>query len=114
MAAYILAGVVLVAFITGEILSIENKKAVFTFPEFPYKETIKNEMAFREYESACEQSPSCVHTTGISRIRCLRECVSPSCYQDIYQTDQLEEGEIDVRLNSFKGCFIQRASRPRP
>lgn len=27
---------------------------------------------------------------------------------------QLEEGEIDVRLNSFKGCFIQRASRQRP
>lgn len=26
---------------------------------------------------------------------------------------QLEEGEIDVRLNSFKGCFMQRNGRPR-
>lgn len=26
---------------------------------------------------------------------------------------QLEEGEIDVRLNSFKGCFIQRSGRTR-
>lgn len=27
---------------------------------------------------------------------------------------QLEEGEVDVRLNSFKGCFIQRYNRSRP
>ncbi len=27
---------------------------------------------------------------------------------------QLEEGEIDVRLNSFKGCFVQRVHRQRP
>lgn len=26
---------------------------------------------------------------------------------------QLEEGEIDVRLNSLKGCFIQRSGRTR-
>lgn len=26
---------------------------------------------------------------------------------------QLEEGEIDVRLPSFKGCFLQRMSRKR-
>uniref|UniRef100_A0A6V7IZU2 Uncharacterized protein n=1 Tax=Bracon brevicornis TaxID=1563983 RepID=A0A6V7IZU2_9HYME len=25
----------------------------------------------------------------------------------------MEEGEIDVRLNSFKGCFMQRNGRPR-
>jgi hypothetical protein len=25
----------------------------------------------------------------------------------VYGEDPLEEGEIDVRLNSFKGCFHQ-------
>ncbi|XP_034239800.1 uncharacterized protein LOC117644427 isoform X1 [Thrips palmi] len=89
-------------------------KVVFSFPEFPYKETGKNEMAFHEYESACEQSPSCSQLASISRVRCVRECVSPSCYSEIYQSDQLEEGEIDVRLNSFKGCFVQRVHRQRP
>lgn len=101
-------------------------------------------MAFHEYESACEQSPSCSQLASISRVRCVRECVSPSCYSEIYQSDQvkirhhppnrfqvleeknqnfmlfvilyfqLEEGEIDVRLNSFKGCFVQRVHRQRP
>ncbi|XP_067013310.2 uncharacterized protein [Anabrus simplex] len=111
MAARVLVSVLLAAVFTGD---VDSKKAVFTFPEFPYKETIKNEMAFHEFESACEQSSSCRHMTGITRVRCLRECISPSCYHDIYQTDQLEEGEIDVRLNSFKGCFVQSATRTRP
>lgn len=46
-------------------------------------------MAFHEYESACEQSPTCAHATGIARIRCVRECISPSCYNEIYQADQV-------------------------
>jgi len=104
----------IVTCILGTILATGTKKAAFTFPEFQYKESSKNEVAFREFESACEQSPTCAHMSGISRVRCVRECISPSCYQDIYQSDQLEEGEIDVRLNSFKGCFVQRASRQRP
>lgn len=47
------------------------------------------EMAFREFESACEQSPTCAQMSGITRVRCVRECISPSCYQDIYQSDQV-------------------------
>ncbi|KAJ4434394.1 hypothetical protein ANN_22954 [Periplaneta americana] len=108
------ATIVLIIYISGIVLATGTKKAVFTFPEFQYKETSKNEMAFREFESACEQNPTCAQMSGITRMRCVRECISPSCYQDIYQSDQLEEGEIDVRLNSFKGCFIQRATRQRP
>ena len=36
-----------------------------------------------------------------------RQCISPSCYNILYTPDMLEQGEIDVRLNSFKGCFHQ-------
>ncbi|GLV38775.1 uncharacterized protein CBL_05773 [Carabus blaptoides fortunei] len=93
---------------------IESERVTFTFPEFQYKETNKNELTFREFESACDQSPSCQKLTGVSRILCIRQCISPSCYQDLYSYDLLEEGEVDVRLNSFKGCFIQRYNRPRP
>ncbi|XP_052756282.1 uncharacterized protein LOC113511202 isoform X2 [Galleria mellonella] len=85
----------------------------FTFKEYQYKDSPKNEMTFREFETACEQSSACSHLNGLQRTRCVRECVSPSCYRDLYQADQLEEGEIDVRLNSFKGCFIQRSGRTR-
>ncbi|XP_031640867.1 uncharacterized protein LOC116352425 [Contarinia nasturtii] len=86
---------------------------VFHFPEYDYKETSKNELSYREFESACDQSKRCEILAGIARVRCIRECVSPSCYNEIYEFDELEEGEIDVRLNSFKGCFIQRLGRSR-
>ena len=36
-----------------------------------------------------------------------RQCISPTCYNALYSADPLEKGEIDVRLNSFKGCFHQ-------
>ncbi|XP_059055883.1 uncharacterized protein LOC131849781 [Achroia grisella] len=85
----------------------------FAFKEYQYKDSPKNEMTFREFETACEQSSVCSHLNGLQRTRCVRECVSPSCYRELYQADQLEEGEIDVRLNSFKGCFIQRSGRTR-
>ncbi|KAJ8958859.1 hypothetical protein NQ318_019626 [Aromia moschata] len=88
------------------------QKVTYTFPEFPYKETNKNEVMFREVEAACERG--CLGRNGVSKILCIRQCISPSCYRDLYQADLLEEGEVDVRLISFKGCFIQRYNRSRP
>ena len=34
-----------------------------------------------------------------------RQCISPACYSALYTADPLEQGEIDTRLTSFKGCF---------
>ncbi|KAL6445437.1 hypothetical protein ACFW04_002311 [Cataglyphis niger] len=114
-----------VAFVLSLILVIGHHQEgpgslakTFTFPEYPYKETTKNELLFRQFEQACEESGACKmqsqHRSGdVAKTRCIRECVSPSCYKEIYLFDQLEEGEIDVRLNSFKGCFMQRNGRPR-
>ncbi|KAF4520192.1 hypothetical protein B566_EDAN003905 [Ephemera danica] len=89
-------------------------KINFNFPEYIYKETTKNEVTFQEFELACQQSPECHSLAGITRDNCIRQCVSPTCYQDIYKADELEDGEIDVRLNSFKGCFTIRGNRQRP
>ncbi|XP_050506786.1 uncharacterized protein LOC114327167 [Diabrotica virgifera virgifera] len=87
-------------------------KVTYTFPEFQYKETNKNEVMFREVEAACQRG--CHGRIGVSKILCIRQCISPSCYKELYHADLLEEGEVDVRLNSFKGCFIQRYNRSRP
>ncbi|XP_055320545.1 uncharacterized protein LOC129577472 [Sitodiplosis mosellana] len=95
------------------ILADRNGDVIFQFPEYDYKETSKNELSYREFESACDQSKRCEPLARMARLRCVRECISPSCYQEIYEFDELEEGEIDVRLNSFKGCFIQRLGRSR-
>lgn len=40
---------------------------------------------FREVEAACE--PGCLGRTGISKVLCIRQCVSPSCYRDLYAAD---------------------------
>ncbi|XP_022189768.1 uncharacterized protein LOC111048209 [Nilaparvata lugens] len=93
--------------------ALSSYKTNFVFPEFPYKDTNKNEVMFREFESACEQNPNCSNLKGLARVKCVRECISPSCYYQIYYQDELEEGEIDVRLNSFKGCFIRNNGRHR-
>ncbi|KAH8311366.1 hypothetical protein KR044_005937, partial [Drosophila immigrans] len=86
------------------------KAATFHFPEYAYKETSKNEITYHDYELACGQNSLCVNFNSamVAKLNCLRRCISPSCYQDIYAFDELEEGEIDVRMNSFKGCVIQR------
>ncbi|KAK8383095.1 hypothetical protein O3P69_011544 [Scylla paramamosain] len=89
------------------------QSVTYTFTQFPYKETVSNEKVWSEYEVACAQSPRCLELRGVHHTRCVRQCVSPSCYLDIYTHDELEEGEIDVRLSSFKGCFLQRMSRKR-
>lgn len=44
-------------------------------------------MTFREFETACEQSSACSHMNGLARTRCIRECVSPSCYRELYLND---------------------------
>jgi len=89
----------------------------YKFKEFPYYETRKNEALFREYVKACEQSPACwsfPYTDSASkRTACVRSCINEACYADVYGDDPLEEGEIDVRLNSFKGCFHQALQRRR-
>ncbi|CAB3367728.1 Hypothetical predicted protein [Cloeon dipterum] len=92
---------------------VRCEAASFNFIEFAYKETSKNEMTYQEFEQACQQSSECQDSLGVSLEHCVRKCVSPSCYEDLYRFDELEEGEIDVRLNSFKGCFIQRLNRQR-
>ncbi|KNC22301.1 hypothetical protein FF38_07305 [Lucilia cuprina] len=84
------------------------KAATFHFPEYAYKETSKNELTYHDFEVNCEHHVACENLEGVKRKACVRRCISYSCYQDIYAFDELEEGEIDVRLNSFKGCVIQR------
>uniref|UniRef100_A0A8D8FCK6 (northern house mosquito) hypothetical protein n=1 Tax=Culex pipiens TaxID=7175 RepID=A0A8D8FCK6_CULPI len=68
---------------------IQSEVVTFRFPEYDYKETSKNELAFREYESACDQSTRCSIFDGIDKTKCVRECVSPSCYHEIYKFDEV-------------------------
>lgn len=44
---------------------------------------------------------------GLEVIKCIRLCLSPNCYKEIYAWNELELGEIDIRSTSFKGCVVQ-------
>lgn len=96
-------------FVKNQLVKCQSNKVVFQFPEFDYKETSKNviksfykqnvlifklffnfqDLTFREFESACDQSSRCLSLVGIFRQRCVRECVSPSCYKEIYRFDEV-------------------------
>jgi hypothetical protein len=42
---------------------------------------------------------------SLERKNCIIKCVSKICYDEIYEFDPLEEGEVDQRALSFKGCY---------
>lgn len=49
------------------------------------------EKVWSEYEVACAQSPRCLELRGVHHTRCVRQCVSPSCYLDIYTHDEVSQ-----------------------
>ena len=47
--------------------------------------------------------------SGIMLENCMLECLSSSCYAEIYGQDALEEGEVDViRSRKFRNCMRAR------
>ncbi|KAI8749175.1 hypothetical protein BgiMline_028479 [Biomphalaria glabrata] len=79
--------------------------------EFPYKRyTYRKKRDDKRYKSArqrCEMEAECQGLWSVKHTKCIRMCMSEFCYNELYGDDELEEGEIDVRLNSFKGCLSQ-------
>ncbi|RUS76385.1 hypothetical protein EGW08_015865 [Elysia chlorotica] len=80
--------------------------------EYKYKRyTYRKKRDDKRYKTArqrCEVGDSqCQGLWGVDHTKCIRRCMSEVCYNEIYKDDELEEGEIDVRLNSFKGCLSQ-------
>jgi hypothetical protein len=81
---------------------------------------------FRRLTRQCEQRDSCQifiptislktdslvqqqqkELAEIDMINCVRQCISYTCYKNIYEKDPLERGEIDVRSTHFKTCWIK-------
>lgn len=51
---------------------------------------MSQELTYREFELACDQLPKCQNLTNIYRTKCVRECISPSCYNEIYRIDEVK------------------------
>lgn len=76
------------------------------FPHYSYKRSSKFEHKFQNILNKCESTIECVKFEMHQLQNCALKCISKRCYDEIYAFDPLEEGEIDQRLNSFKGCYL--------
>eukprot|EP00898_Chlorokybus_atmophyticus_P003109 jgi/Chlat1/379/Chrsp10S01489 len=58
--------------------------------------------------TACEERVSGVEAcleSAAARENCVLKCASPSCYDKVYASDPLEDGEIDSeRGRAFRAC----------
>jgi len=99
-----------------------GKDDEYTAIEFPEKipsrssfkkPTMRVTNAFKKKEMECrikcdakleeEMSPSATI--------CVQTCTSPECYQVIYASYVLEEGEVDQRADSFKSCVYREIAK---
>ncbi|GAB1609786.1 uncharacterized protein LOC115215874 [Argonauta hians] len=108
-----MATVLLILIFLQLILLTSSKE--YSFRQYKFRKK-RDEKHYRHAKSQCETSAHCqkLLTRPLDHTRCVRLCISEKCYNELYGDDELEEGEIDVRLNSFKGChFIDLRSRDR-
>ena len=60
---------------------------------------------FRQRKIDCASS-QCAGKVGAEESNCTYKCMSPSCFEEIYGHDEIEEGEIDSsRSRLFSTCF---------
>ncbi|GFS10153.1 structural maintenance of chromosomes protein [Elysia marginata] len=79
----------------------------YKFKRYTYRKK-RDDKRYKTARQRCEVGDSnCQGLWGTEHTRCIRRCMSEFCYNELYGADELEDGEIDVRLNSFKGCLSQ-------
>ena len=77
----------------------------FVYPKYSYKRSSNVESRFKSSSNRCEFTTACAEYSDVAKQNCILRCISRKCYDEIYSFDPLEEGEIDQRITSFKGCL---------
>ncbi|KAK3092067.1 hypothetical protein FSP39_024883 [Pinctada imbricata] len=83
-----------------------TERVQYQFKKYTYKKK-RDDKKYKNAKAVCEVRPDCLAMYGANQTMCIRKCVSEFCFKELYGDDPLEEGEIDVRFNSFKGCLAQ-------
>eukprot|EP00054_Salpingoeca_dolichothecata_P005061 m.32980 g.32980 ORF g.32980 m.32980 type:complete len:131 (-) comp15118_c0_seq1:68-460(-) len=92
----------------------QDQLVTYTFPVFPFRKKSTHAKAIMRKERQCQAGcGSQAKEDSLEFIICVRKCVSPVCYGKLYGFDPLEEGEIDVRLRSFRGCAAEESKKLR-
>ncbi|KAA8491769.1 hypothetical protein FVE85_8251 [Porphyridium purpureum] len=71
--------------------------------------------AMRVRKARCEQSETCAEgvVSDEDFVPCVLRCLSESCYAEVYESDPLEEGEVDrPRWNRFQSCLRIKGFAP--
>lgn len=56
----------------------------------------------------CEQSTECRDIPAAESMNCINQCLSSACYEKVYASEPLEDGEIDrKRDRKFTDCVRQ-------
>eukprot|EP00112_Aurelia_sp_Birch-Aquarium-sp1_P023729 Seg719.1 transcript_id=Seg719.1/GoldUCD/mRNA.D3Y31 product="hypothetical protein" protein_id=Seg719.1/GoldUCD/D3Y31 len=63
--------------------------------------------AVNRQERVCKEEVCVNNEEGLLQDICIRKCMAPHCYQELYAWNELEEGERDIRWTSFKGCAAE-------
>ncbi|KAK7087623.1 hypothetical protein V1264_021649 [Littorina saxatilis] len=92
----------------ADVLLPAYARVEYQFKRYTYRKK-RDDKKYRSAKQRCEMATECQGIFGIDHIKCVRICISETCYEELYGHDPLEDGEIDVRLNSFKGCLSQVA-----
>jgi len=79
----------------------------FRYKHYTFRKKQRLAKKYAPLEKDCETN-KCQSLVGLELIKCTRQCISQACYDELYAWDELEEGEIDVRLTSFKGCVVKQ------
>lgn len=65
----------------------------------------QHEMQWRAVKSKCERSLECQGVLPDEALNCVNNCTSPVCFQEVYGSNPLEDGEIDTqRAHEFAAC----------
>lgn len=83
----------------------EQKPTELKFPRYAYKRHSGLENRYYARYNKCSQTEACLNVDFEVKQNCILQCISEKCYGEIYAWDPLEEGELDLRLNSYKGCL---------
>ncbi|KAJ8040748.1 hypothetical protein HOLleu_15138 [Holothuria leucospilota] len=103
---YVILLIIVVCVLAVLQVTTEAKK-IYQYKFYYYRKKPKVEKKFRAARLLCINSDECKGLEGLSLTNCWRVCMAAHCYDEIYAPDELEQGEIDVRSNSFKGCWLK-------
>uniref|UniRef100_A0A0B6ZPC8 Uncharacterized protein n=1 Tax=Arion vulgaris TaxID=1028688 RepID=A0A0B6ZPC8_9EUPU len=78
----------------------------YQYKQYTYRKK-RDDKRYKGAQQRCEVETLCHGLWSVAYTKCIRKCMSEFCYNELYANDELEEGEIDVRLSSFKGCLSQ-------